>query len=136
MNIPRYLNWQAGLMCLTVVSLLLSSCASTKKAATLDKRPDCSCSLEGYFETKAVWSDKAPALINKINETFYGEIIEINDEGVLFDKTKSSPFYDPEPYLIPYNEIKSLIDENRNVIYGEIPKQSSTMLSMELYLSD
>ena len=60
----------------------------------------------------------------------------LNWQAGLFDKTKSSPFYDPEPYLIPYNEIKSLIDENRNVIYGEIPKKASTMLSMELHLSD
>jgi len=58
MKITYYLKWPGGLVFLALISLLFVSCASTRKASTLEKMPDCSCSLEGFFETMIHFSQR------------------------------------------------------------------------------
>lgn len=77
-----------------VAVVALTSGCSSPRATLLDKDPSCVSSVEGFFESPSVWRGKAPALLVKEGRRVapvYGELVEVTDEGIVFDPARVSP---------------------------------------------
>ncbi len=129
-----YLYKQTNLF-LFAAFFLTTGCATTK-VATLEKRPDCETSVEGFFHSQNVWAGRRPALILKSNKkkALGGELISTDENGVRFDVSRQGPFYDPEEEYYPYKDVKTLIGHKGEILYGQLPKNATVSWGLQLSL--
>lgn len=111
---------------LLAVSVFFLSCGP-KELAKIDSGSPCPAIIEGYFHYEGNWFGEKPLLttrgVGRNKEFRTGKIIEITDEGVVFDQDRVSPVYNPEPRLFLNREIHSLVDNNGEIIIGEFPNR-------------
>lgn len=109
---------------LLAISLFFLSCGP-KELAKINNGETCQATIEGFFYYEDYWYGDKPLLttmgVGRQKEFLKGKILEITDEGVVFDQDRVSPVYKPEPRLFLNREIYSLIDENGEIIIGEFP---------------
>lgn len=105
----------------------LTSCSTTELTKYSSSNP-CFTTLEGKFKSSIPkWRGETPNLLIKGQgssvEKISGKVIEVKEDGVLFDQKRQSPTYDPEPKFYPKDEIYSFIDSNGELIFGENPRK-------------
>jgi hypothetical protein len=124
---------------LGVFLFILTSCGPEVKILTPNSK--CQTTVEGFYHVRVYmkWSEEAPTLFWKSKGQLHGvsgKILEINDEGVLFDPRREGPFYDPKPKFFPKDQIVTLIDSARHVILGEIPEKYTDGWQMVLWVKN
>lgn len=116
-------------------AFLFTHCATTQ-APTLEKQPECTSSVEGYYYCPDSWDGNKPALVLKKGNRFeieQGHIVSRDKEGVTFDATGRG-LYDPKPKYYPYDKIQVLIGNEGQVLAGKIPERMSKAFSIQLSL--
>ena len=109
---------------LAISFLYLISCSGTKIPSSTFMNPNCKTVIEGNYYQNIIWHGRTPALIIKSfsgNSTLYGELIDVNEEGIVFDGEKSSLLSNPAAKKYKYKDIVCAIDENGKIIYGKMP---------------
>jgi hypothetical protein len=87
--------------------------------------PGCKTVIEGNYYQNIIWHGRTPALVIESfngNSTLYGELIEVNDKGIVFDAERNNPLFNAPKKLYKYKDIVCAINEEGEIIYGEIPK--------------
>jgi|GEM_PF-1736674 len=128
------------LIFLPIVFLYLTGCTSTQKLQEYKEgRSTCSATLEGNLFESDKWPGDAPLLVERtVGRNFEyrkGRILELTDEGVLFDENRRSMANNPEPKFYSFNEIHSLIDSTGTLIQGEFPDSRLRTDTYEFYLN-
>ena len=121
---------------LSIVLMGMLSCSGSNKIL-LKNQPDCQSSVEGYYHCPDDWDGDAPVIIVKkrdVYEIIKGKIVSYDKNGVTFDPKKTSAFYDPKPKYYPFKDIETFIGENKEIIYGNIPKKYSDAYVLRLKL--
>lgn len=94
-------------------------------AVSTKNDPKCVTVVSGHLICAEKWIGKRPALIIKDRgeiRSHFGDITEIDSAGVWFDRTNEGLIFS-SPRYYPFSKIVCLVDENNEVIYGEIPKK-------------
>jgi len=65
------------------------------------------------------WRGIKAQLTLKNNQVLKGAIVQIDKKGVMFDPERQSPFYDPKAEFFPFNEVKEILTENGETLYGQ-----------------
>jgi hypothetical protein len=107
-------------------------------APLLEKVPNCTSSLEGFYYCPESWQGEKPAMIVKEGSEYRlikGKILSRDENSVEFDPKREGPFYDPEPRHFKFQEIEALIGNDGEIIYGVIPRIYSKSFDLELHLS-
>ncbi|MBL7014367.1 MAG: hypothetical protein ISR83_08100 [Candidatus Marinimicrobia bacterium] len=114
---------------LTSIGFLFIISGCVPNPYLLNNNPECLSTIEGFYHSPFVVKVEKPTLVltNEPRAILHGEILEFNDQGVLFDQSKQGPFYDPEPTFYNIDDILTLVDGNKNILYGEqIPSLVTT----------
>src|SRR5712664_1957091 len=122
---------------LITVSILISieftflGCSHTENARTTTENSNCTTIIEGYFHVGTLYFGqsldiKGPAICVKHGseqQTFYGgDIVRIDNKGIVFWPKKDSPFYRPDSTFYSYDQVIWTVDKNNKLIIGELPK--------------
>lgn len=110
----------------------------TPKVATLDDRPNCYSSVEGYFESETVWTGDTPSLFvattGSDHKILKGTVTAVQEDGIVFDRERLSPTFDPEPQLYPNENIIAYVDSTGRVARGTLPSDEGSILNMTLFV--
>lgn len=118
------------------LSFLIAACSATKTATKTSDDPRCTTAVEGNFKCRVLYVGTAPAFFVKTSEehtkNLRGKIIEITDEGILFEAARVGVFGSPETRLFRYKDIVFAIDSSRKALYGTPPLKESLVWDMDL----
>ena len=116
------------------VFVLFSGCVN--RAVKTKNDPNCRTTLVGKLHVPLYWTgEKPPVLVRKHDyqyTTYYGQIIEINENEVIFDQNRESLLFNPEPTSFPIEEVACLIDSSGKVLLGSIPRTYYTPWEFEI----
>jgi hypothetical protein len=117
--------------------LLLTGCASS--LSRINNSPQCTTTIEGFLHSGLrAWLGPRPCIIVRDfgkHDFWFGEILEVRDDGVVFDQNRISALSDPKPEFIRYKDTIAVIDEHGGVLHGKVPKDYSRTFALELELS-
>ncbi len=119
------------LMTAIITILFLSSC-STNKFIALSDNSDCVTTLEGRFLTKDEYNYYAPILLFE-KKYKMGKVIKFDDAGVFFVEKKSGILHSPDTLSFKYNEIRAVVDSNKQCIWGELKSREKQKVELRLY---
>lgn len=129
----------------TGLFLFLLGCSSQNTLQSFKESGEsCQTTIEGTVTETQKWLGDAPLLVTRgVGRNFdfrEGEILEYNEEGVMFHEVRRSVANNPDPKFYPTSQIFSLIDENGNILTGEYPDEdygtNYFMLSIQKIGSD
>ncbi len=115
---------------------LCMSCAGGK-AIRFEKNPNCRTVIEGFFHDDFEWKGKVPAIITENfngTATVYGKILEMNEDGILFDAEKENFVSNPGPKKYKFKDLLCVVDANRKIIYGKIPEKYKMVWELDMAL--
>lgn len=105
---------------------LIAACSPVNTLSDYDPESFCPSSIEGNVIETTKWMGDAPLLVTRsVGRNFdcrTGEILEITEDGVVFNEDRRSMANNPGPKEFKKSEIVSLIDEEGEVIMGEFPE--------------
>jgi hypothetical protein len=110
------------------ISLLISGCSTYNFFQTYeDSGESCKTTIEGEVTETRKWVGDAPLLVTRgVGRNFVyrqGEILEHDEEGVLFNENRRSLANNPDPKFYSNDRIFSLIGEDGNILAGEYPDE-------------
>lgn len=113
------------ILLLFITIIIFSGCSQYNKLKRTEKVDNCTSTLEGNVIETDKWLGDTPLLVTRtVGRNFEykkGKILEITDDGVLFDENRRSIAYNPEPRLYSNDEIHSLVDETGTIVQGVYP---------------
>ncbi len=117
---------------LMIITIALYGCANVpgvrNEAPTISDQPQCRSVVEAFLRTDTVYHPKPPYIVLKKSQdfngtrTYRGGIIELNDSGVVFLRSKDGQ-YSVETKFYPFSDIECLIDSNNQIVIGEWKKK-------------
>ncbi|WP_340105253.1 hypothetical protein [Rhodohalobacter sp. 8-1] len=124
-----------------VVFIYLAGCSPVDKLQKYKEGESaCTATLEGHLFETDKWIGDAPLLVERsVGRNFEyrkGRILELSEEGVMFDEDRRSMANNPEPEFYKYDDLHSLIDSTGTVIQGEYPDSRLRTDYYEFYLSE
>jgi len=126
------------LLCVILLSFAMMSC-SGGKAVRFDKNSSCRTVIEGSFQDDYLWKGKVAAIVTENfngTTTKYGKIVEVNDDGIVFDEEKQNYLSNPDPKKYSFKDLVCVIDENRNVIHGTVPGRYKITWTLDMELAN
>lgn len=106
-------------------AILFFCIGCTNYAVRTKDNPHCKTIVSGKAYSQVNWSGQYPAIILKEDgdsKTYYGSIVEIKQDGVIFARKLSGRYNRPEKFF-PFSDVLCLIDKNKELVYGKIPKE-------------
>jgi hypothetical protein len=117
--------------------LLISSCSSSNQLQKFEDNNDCITTIEGNFKTPEVYKYLCPAVLfhkeNKIGIK-YGDILDVNNDGVLILERKSGLFDDRDTLFYKYDLIRAIVNEEGFCIWGNLEEKEKTDLKLNFFL--
>lgn len=119
-----------------ILITFLTSC-STTELTKYDSQNPCFTTIEGIFKSSIPkWNGETPILVmNRVGsdpERLSGKVVEIRENGVLFDEDRRSAIHNPEPAFYAKDEIHSFVDENGKLVFGENLHYDHTVKQLKL----
>ena len=116
------------------ILLIIFTACNTNNLYRFDEDPNCTTTIEGYFSAPNIWDSYYPAIVKK-GQIVYGNVISKSDKDIIFVERKSGIFHSPDTLKFPIQDIETIIDSEKNCIYGAIPNKFAVKgLKVKMYL--
>jgi len=119
--------------------VLLAGCSTVENLREYETGTNtCHSTIEGELVESDKWIGDAPLLVERtVGRNFEyrkGTILELTDEGVLYDEDRRSMANNPDPEFYKFDDIYSLIDSTKTLISGTYPDSRLRTDYFEFYL--
>jgi hypothetical protein len=124
---------------LSILFILINSCTSSNHLPKFGDSKDCATTIEGNFRTPEIYKYPCPAIIFQKEHNIramYGDILNINDQGVLLLKRKEGLFDDRDTVFFKYDIIKAIVNEEGFCIWGNLDEKQKTEMKLSLFIKD
>src|SRR6056297_500856 len=119
--------------------VLLAGCSTVENLREYETGTNtCHSTIEGELVESDKWIGDAPLLVERtVGRNFEyrkGKIVDITDNGVLYDEDRRSMANNPAPEFYEFDDIYSLIDSTKTLISGTYPDSRLRTDYFEFYL--
>lgn len=116
---------------LLLVLIIFACGCSSNKFIKLEDDPACKTVFSGNLVNTPIWDSYFPAIVLKNGYLKRTLSYKMKEDGVDFIEKKSGIFSSIDTVFYPFSEILTIIDTNKNCIYGSMPK---TFLAKDLFV--
>lgn len=123
-------------MRILLLLLVFFTFSCTKKLVKYSSPDDCKTVMAGEFHNLYSYPGKGSCLFMNTgskNKKIYGQIIELKDNGLLFDQ-KDEGLFRPGIKFLDFRDVRCVINDSGEVIYGLPPGNVCTILRMNITL--
>ncbi len=100
----------------------------------------CTTIIKGFLHSYSEYNSKAPFIIIKeptqAYRIYYGSIVELKNDGVVFDPSAEGVGYDYEPRFYNFKrEVICLVDSIPQILYGTLPDEYNKVWNVNLTIN-